>query len=185
MARTPPAKSSPVTAIPAVATTSGSALVALTTTGVPQASASSAASPKVSTGPGAITTSALASRMASSLGSVTNPANRTGKEARRAARSSRARSGPSPATTSTASSPAARSPASAASERCGFFSTDSRAQCTSSVWSGFACVSRAASLYRSGLNSSRSTPSGMRVRLGAPIRSNSAAAHRVVQTIRW
>ena len=57
MARTPPAKSSPVTAIPAVPTTSGSALDALTTTGVPQASASSAASPNVSTGPGATTTS--------------------------------------------------------------------------------------------------------------------------------
>ena len=54
--------------------TSGSADSALTTTGVPQASASSAASPKVSAGPGASTTSALASSAARSAGPDRKPA---------------------------------------------------------------------------------------------------------------
>ncbi len=73
----------PGTATPASPTTSGSALDALTTTGVPQASASSAASPNVSTGPGATTTSALASSAATADRSAMCPAKRTGSRAAR------------------------------------------------------------------------------------------------------
>ncbi len=50
---------------PGLPMTSGSALWLLTTAGVPLASASSADSPNVSTGPGAIATSAVASSVAS------------------------------------------------------------------------------------------------------------------------
>ena len=70
---------SPVTATPASPTTSGSALPASTTTGVPQASASSAARPNVSIGPGAITTSAVASSAASDSRSATKSTKRTGR----------------------------------------------------------------------------------------------------------
>jgi hypothetical protein len=73
----------PRTATPASPTTSGRALAAFTTTGVPQASPSSAASPNVSTGPGATTTSALASSAATADRSAMWPANRTGSRAAR------------------------------------------------------------------------------------------------------
>ena len=135
---TPADRSSPATLAPASPTTSGSADSALTTTGVPQASASSPASPKVSAGPGAMATSALASNAASSVRSGRKPANVTGRRSRAARRSRRRRSGPSPATTSRAATPFARSVASVFSERCGFFSGDKRPQCTSSVSPGAA-----------------------------------------------
>ena len=185
-ARTPAARSSPGTLAPASPTTSGSADSALTTTGVPQASASRAASPKVSAGPGAMATSALASSAASPARPGRKPAKVTGSPARAARRASRARSGPSPATTSRAGMPAARRVASVVSERCGFFSAESRPQCTSTT-----CPSPAYQVLTCpgpstrGLNVSRSTPSGTRTRLAAPIRPNSAAAQLVVQMTRW
>ena len=86
----------------------GSADDALATTGVPQAMASSAASPKVSAGPGPGTTSAEAWSAPSRPRSATCPRKVTGSPRSRARCSSRARSGPSPATTSTARTPAPR-----------------------------------------------------------------------------
>ena len=79
--------------------------------------------------------------------------------------------------------PVARNSASVRMDRCGFFSIDSRPQWMSSVWPGPAYSARTASLYRSGLKRSRSVPSVTRVTLGAPMFSNSDAAHCVVQTI--
>ena len=171
-----------MTATPAAPTTSGNALLALTTTGVPQASASSAASPNVSTGPGASTTSAVASNAARSTRSCTHPVNTTGSPSARRAR--RLRCGPSPATTSTAGTPAARSAATASIEHSARFSTDSRPQWTMSTASTAAKWSRNDTVYRSGENRSRSTPSGTRTRFATPSRSNSFAAQSVVHTTR-
>ncbi len=124
----------------------------------------------------------MASSAASATRSCTNPVNATGSPSAR--RTSRVRSGPSPATTSTAGTPRARNPASASIERSGFFSTDSRPQWTISTSSGAANRSRSDTERRSGEKRSRSTPSGTRTTLATPSRSNSAAAQSVVQTTR-
>src|SRR5690348_15711441 len=157
-ARTPAARSSPGTLVPASPTTSGSADSALTTTGVPQARASSAASPNVSAGPGAMATSALASSAASSARPARNPVKVTGSPARAARRPSRVRSGPPPATTSRTGTPSARSVASVFSDRCGFFSADSRPQCTSRTCP--APTYRVRTRPARGENVARSSPGG-------------------------
>ena len=78
---------------------SGRAAAALTTIGVPQASASSAASPKVSTGPGAIHIGARQQhRQVLRVGHIPGKPDR--QPCLRGPLPSRARSGPSPATTS-------------------------------------------------------------------------------------
>ena len=124
----------------------------------------------------------MASSAASATRSCTNPVKRTGSPAAR--RASRARSGPSPATTSTAGTPAARNAQSASIDRSGFFSTDSRPQWTISTSSGEANRSRSETERRSGEDRSRSTPSGTRITFATPSRSNSAAAQSVVHTTR-
>ncbi len=160
---------------PASPITSGSAESALTTTGVPQASASSAASPKVSAGPGAMATSALASSAASSVASGRKPANVTGSRRAPRARSSRPRSGPSPATTSRrASPPRAGWPACSASAAASSPPTAARSARAGSRPAPRS-VSRTAGLAPRRWPGRRRA--GARIRLAAPIRSNSAAAH--------
>lgn len=175
---------SPGTATPASPTTSGNALSALTATGVPLASASRAARPKVSTGPGATTTSAVASSRAIRSRSLTWSSNRTGRPARRAATRIRAWRGPPPTITPTAARPRFRSAASAASTRSGRFSGESRPQCSTRISRSSAYRARSAGSYRSGWNRVRSTPSGTCVTLRAPRRRNSLAAQAVVQSTR-
>src|SRR5258707_752423 len=115
---------------------SPSADVRETTAGVPHASDSNAASPKVSCGPGASATSADASNSATLCRSEMKPVKSTGNRA--ACRCNLARSGPSPTTTSRASTPASHNAATASMLRSARFSTDNRPQCTSNIWFGVA-----------------------------------------------
>ncbi len=162
----------------------GGADEALTTTGVPQANASSAASPNVSAGPGASTTSALACQAASSARCATWPRKVTGNPSARARWANRRRSGPSPATTRCAATTRRRSAATASRARPGRFSGASREHITRSVVAPLTWRARSAALYQAGWHFSRSTPSGARTRLPTPSRTNSRAAHSVVHTTR-
>lgn len=156
-----------------------------TTTGVPVASDSNAASPKVSCGPGATAASAEAKSAASSTRPSTNPRNSTGSP--RARRSSPDRLGPSPAITSLTSVPESTNAATESMLRSTRFSTDRRPQCTSSRSASPCQGEREPStleppIRRVGWNTSRSTPRGTSETLRAPIRSNSRRANAVVQT---
>ena len=187
--RTASAKASPLSAAaaPAAPITSGSADDALATTGVPQASASSAASPNVSAGPGARHDVGRGLERAEPRRGRRHGRGRRPAAAPPGARgSSAARSGPSPATTSDAAHaapraarPARRGPCPAASRR------DSREHSSSST-SAPARVPGAQRRCCAGPAGSRprSTPSGARTTLRAPIRTNSRSAHSVVHTIR-
>ena len=162
---------------PASPSTSGSAECTLENTGVPQASASSAARPKVSTGPGASTTSAAPSRPASRPRSGTNPSSSTGKPY--ASSATEERNGPSPATSSRIGTPRRISSRAPPTARSGRFSFDSRLAMTSSTSPSPHSSPRAEA---SGRKSSRSTPSGTRRSRLTPIRANSRSAQAVVQT---
>ncbi|AGP60062.1 hypothetical protein M271_43445 [Streptomyces rapamycinicus NRRL 5491] len=102
----------------------------------------------------------------------------------RARASRRGRSGPSPATTSAAETPRRRSSASASSARPGRFSGESREHMAMSTAASPRWWSRSAASWWEGWKWPRSTPSGARTTFRAPIRTNSRAAHSVVQTIR-
>lgn len=161
-------------------TISRSAEEAETTTGVPEASASSAASPNVSCGPGARETSALARRRATVRRSDRKPRKVTGRP--RARRSSARRRGPSPAITSRTAAPDSVSAATVSTLRSTCFSGDKRPQWTISASAPPASARRQPSSRLAGAKVARSTPSGTRCTLGAPIRSNSSRAKAVVQT---
>ena len=103
---------------------SPTAPVRAATTGVPQASDSSAARPNVSIGPGHSATSAEARSVASASRSGTWPRNVTGASA--ASRRSGRSSGPEPAITSRALTPLRRRDCSATTGRWGRFSAESR-----------------------------------------------------------
>ncbi|MFE3650558.1 hypothetical protein ACFXO2_22480 [Streptomyces sp. NPDC059152] len=121
---------------------------------------------------------------ASPVRSARCPRNVTGSRAARARLSSRARSGPSPATTNAASTPRPRSSTSASRARPGRFSVDSREHISSSTAARPAYRPRRPALRRPGCRAARSTPRGARTTFRAPARRNSAAAHSVVHTTR-